>query len=225
MRILVVENEPGLAESIARLLSEQGNYVVSHAASSSDAATRIRAGFDLVLLDWMLPDGSGIDLLKSWRESGMTVPVIFLTARAELVDKVVGLEVGANDYITKPFSPRELIARVRVQERLGSSGASRDSIRCSGIEMDLKSRRVTFQNRQIDLAHLEFELLKTFLENRDRVFSRHELLDLVWGYQSFPTTRTVDYHVSQLRQKIAPSLFETVHRVGYRFASGETQCA
>ena len=227
MNILVVEDEIGVAKSMLDFLKNEGGYRCTLARSVHEARDRLTTEIDLVILDWTLPDGSGLDLLKDWRQRGVSVPVVFLTARADLIDKVLGLEVGANDYITKPFAPRELLARMRVQQRIVAENAGgvakefeEEILSRSGIEMNSSSRRVSYLGRTIDLVHMEFELLRLFLENPGKVFTRHELLDLVWGYDHYPTTRTVDYHIAQLRQKLAPALFETVRRVGYRLVSG-----
>lgn len=177
---------------------------------------------DLVLLDWMLPDGQGIDLLRDLRNKGLKVPVIFLTAKADVIDKVLGLESGANDYVTKPFEPRELLARVRLRLRSTSSQAvESDALHSGGIEVNDREKRVFYRRQEVNLTKMEYLLLKLFLENPGRVFSREELLNKVWGYDSYPTTRTVDNHVLQLRQKLKESYFETVRGIGYRFRRSE----
>ena len=223
IHILLVEDEPNVREPLAQYLTLEG-FRVSQAKTLKEADLRIHEMPELILLDWMLPDGQSIESLKKWREQGIRIPVILLTARAELIDKVVGLEIGANDYITKPFEPRELLARVRVQLRLRNGGQSQSSIEStptglhvSEIELNLKNHEAFYKGNKIELTKTEFELLKLFLENPDQVFSREELLRQVWGYAQSPTTRTVDTHMLQLRQKTDPELFQTVHGVGYRF--------
>ena len=167
--------------------------------------------------------GRGIDLLRQMRHSEIGVPVILLTARTELVDKILGLETGANDYITKPFEPRELVARIRVQLRQKSnkSAAAAPPAVASfeELQMDFSSREVRFRGKKIETTRMEYELLKLFVESPNRVFSREELLNRAWGYDTFPTTRTVDTHILQLRQKLADQLFETVRGIGYRMRS------
>ncbi len=215
-RILLVEDDDALAESLQEYLRAEGFELLL--ASSAAAARACGPGnADLVLLDWMLPDGPGIDLLREWREQRLTVPVLLLTARTELVDRVVGLELGANDYITKPFEPRELLARIRVQLRqLRPQAPEETVIAFAGIELSPTTRVVSYRGRPVDLTRQEFGLLKLFLENPNRVFSREEILNQAWGYEHFPSTRTVDTHVLQLRQKIDSVLFETIRGIGYR---------
>jgi len=218
-RILLVEDELNVSKPLADYLNKEGFQVIS-ASTASEADRKILESPDLILLDWMLPDGQGIESLKKWRKENSQTPVILLTARTELVDKVVGLELGANDYMTKPFEPRELVARIRVQLRRLSAGPKagvhEERLEQAEISLDTRTREVFFQNNKIQLAKTEFELLRVFLENPNQVFSREELLKRVWGYDQYPTTRTVDTHVLQLRQKTRPWLFETVHGIGYR---------
>jgi DNA-binding response OmpR family regulator len=141
--------------------------------------------------------------------------VLMLTARAEVVDRIVGLESGANDYLTKPFEPRELVARIRVQAR-ERAARHPTKLQSGGVELDLETRTCSFQGRLVVLARMEFNLLETFLRAPGKVFTREELLNQVWGFDAFPTTRTVDTHVLQLRQKLDAELIETVRGVGYR---------
>src|SRR5262249_38269229 len=161
------------------------------------------------------PDGQGIDWLREQQQTGVTPRVVILSGRSDVVDRVVGLESGASDYLTKPFVPRELAARIRVQarERLARSAVT---LKACGVELDIGSRSCTYGNRSVELVRMEFQLLKLLLENPGRVFSREELLNQVWGFDALPTTRTVDTHVLQLRQKLDASLIETVRGVGYR---------
>ena len=210
MKYLLVEDDRALADSLAGYLRGEG-FEALPAATLAEA--RRAKGYAIVLLDWKLPDGPGIELLKQWRAEGTRVPVILLTARAELVDKVLALELGANDYLTKPFEPRELVARMRAQLRAVLPAARLSVL---GVELCATTRRVTYEGRAVELTRMEFDLLKLLLENPGQVFSRDELLDRVWGYEHYPTTRTVDTHVLQLRQKLSSSLFETVRGVGYR---------
>ena len=223
-RILVVDDEPNLSASLEALLREEG-FQVGVCSSIKEAREAGLSNFQLVVLDWSLPDGAGIDLLRLWRAQGELIPVIMLTARSQLIDKVLGLELGADDYVTKPFEPRELIARIRTRLRgkatgfapSNSSDSGRPKIMAAGFVMDVERHDLTFQNKRHELTKMEWGLLRLFLENPNRVYSREELLNSVWGMESFPTTRTVDNHVLQLRQKFGPHFFETVRGVGYRF--------
>ncbi|MBF0313252.1 MAG: response regulator transcription factor [Oligoflexia bacterium] len=177
----------------------------------------------ILLLDWMLPDGEGLDFLKSVRKINQNIPIIMLTARNELVDRVVGLESGANDYLTKPFDPRELIARIRVQIRIFESDKGEivenrpnNFIEVELLKISLETREVFYNNKKIELTKMEYDLLRLLSEHPNRVFSREEILNKVWGLENYPTTRTVDTHIMQLRQKTADHLFETVRGIGYR---------
>lgn len=222
-KILVVEDDINLANSLSEYLIREG-FIVEAVSTVKDAKEKLLKPLDLLILDWMLPDGQGVDLLRSIRQKDNTVPTIILSARAELVDKVMGLELGANDYMTKPFEPRELLARVRGLIRNKSSSTlegtldSNSTLNIAGIHMNLTNREVTFLNCQIQLSKVEFDLLKVFLQNPNQVFSRDELLNKVWGYNSYPSTRTVDTHILQLRQKFEGDLFETLRGVGYKFS-------
>lgn len=215
-RILLVEDEVGIAEPLMRLLAGEG-YAATWAASCLHA--RREAAFDLVILDWALPDGQGIDLLKEWRAKGRKTPVIFLTARHELVDKVLGFEMGADDYLTKPFEPRELLVRIKARLRSPTDVSPSRVVKRGNVVLDEDQHLVTYRGAVVEMTRMEFQLLKLFLVNAGRVFSRDEILNQVWGFEAFPTTRTVDTHVLQLRQKLAPDLIETVRGVGYRLAT------
>lgn len=215
-KILLIEDELNLQKSLAEYLSKEGFLVIT-SSSLHDAETSLTEKPDLILLDWMLPDGQGIELIKKWRTAGNMIPIILLTARSELIDKVLGLELGANDYLTKPFEPRELLARIHVQIRSLAPKENRDVMTIANIQFVTSSREVFYLNTKLDLTKTEYDLLKIFVENPNKVFSREELLNQVWGYDRTPTTRTVDTHILQLRQKTHAELFETMHGVGYRF--------
>ena len=215
-KILIVEDELSIRIPLVEYLKKEGFEILT-ADTLAEAEKKLSENPSLVLLDWMLPDGQGIELLRNWRQRGLLIPTILLTARTELIDKVVGLELGANDYLTKPFEPRELVARIRVQLRQISGQRVDEKISGAEILLNRTTREGFFQNKLIDLTKTEFELLKIFLENPNQVFSREELLKHVWGYDHSPTTRTVDTHILQLRQKTSAELFETVHGIGYRF--------
>ncbi len=224
-KILLVEDELNIATPLIQFLSAEGFQV--SLANSIQAANQAGTSWDLCLLDWMLPDGQGVDLLRGWRTSGVEAPVIFLTAKADVIDKVLGLELGADDYLTKPFEPRELLARIHArlrqtnkQTRIQDTNA--DRLITGALVIDRSTMRVTYNETAISLTKMEFELLKFFVENAGKVFSRDEILDLVWGYESYPTTRTVDTHVLQLRQKLCAELIETMRGVGYRFVGSKS---
>lgn len=216
--ILLIEDDVSLSVPLTQIL-ETENFQVLVAKNLEEARSAFQATIDLVILDWRLPDGQGIELLKEWRSNGIQTPVIMLTSRADLIDKVLGLELGADDYLTKPFESRELIARIGARLRKGKSSLPIPStlLQHSEIEVDLQKHTASYQNHEIELTKTEFELLKLFLESPEQTFSREELLNRVWGYQNYPTTRTVDTHILQLRQKTCADFFITVHGVGYRF--------
>jgi DNA-binding response OmpR family regulator len=216
-RILLIEDDPSLSRSIPVFLGNEG-YSLEVTGTLAGARKHLSASWDLIILDWMLPDGQGIDFLREARAEGHGVPVIFLTARSDLVDKVLGLESGANDYLTKPFEPRELVARVRVQLRAGTRPQTPQAtvLKAGPVEIDAAARTVRHHGRSVELTKMEYDLLKLLCENPNRVFSRDELLNQVWGFDQYPTTRTVDTHILQLRQKLSDSLFETIRGVGYR---------
>ena len=218
-KILLTEDDSSLGNSLSVHLKSEG-FDVIWVQNLQDTTQALNDNkINLLILDWMLPDGQGIDYLKSLRQTQKSLPVIMLTARAELIDKIVGLESGANDYITKPFEPRELIARIRVQLRDKSQGTlseQNEIISYEKLSIDMISRMVTYDNVKIDLTKMEFDLLKLLVESPGRVFPREELLNKVWGYENYPTTRTVDTHILQLRQKIPFEFIETMRGIGYR---------
>lgn len=212
--ILIVEDHENLSLSLKECLGGEGHQI--HLASDlKSAREKISLKPNLIVLDWMLPDGQGFDFLTQLRNQNDRTPVIFLTARAELIDKVLGLEMGANDYMTKPFESRELLARIRVQLRDSSAGPG-SSLKVGSLSIDRIQHKVCFKETAIELVKKEFDLLVLFAEAPEKVFSRDEILNKVWGYDVYPTTRTVDTHVMLLRQKIHNDLIETVRSVGYR---------
>lgn len=220
-KILVVEDHDNLRSSLKSCLETEGFEVLT-AASADEARAKFSEAPNLIVMDWMLPDGQGIDLVKELRQLKNQTPIIFLTARADIFDKVLGLELGANDYMTKPFEPRELIARVRLRLReaglrTAQTDESKTTLKVGSLCIDRIKHKVSFQDREIDLVKKEFDLLLMFAENPEKVFSRDELLNKVWGYDVYPTTRTVDTHVMLLRQKVDDAMIETVRAVGYRF--------
>jgi DNA-binding response OmpR family regulator len=225
-RVLVVEDDAEVAASLCALLAGEG-YAPVVARSVREARAANASDFDVVLLDWRLPDGEGIDFLKELRKTS-DVPVLMVTARVDVIDRVLGLEIGADDYVTKPVEPRELLARVKARLRRPGkepAPAAERILEAHDIRVDLHTREVTFREQPVTFTKMELELLVFLLKNPGRVFSREELLNQVWGFERSPTTRTVDTHVAVLRQKLSPALFESVRGIGYRLvrdlAAGE----
>jgi two-component system alkaline phosphatase synthesis response regulator PhoP len=222
-KILVVEDEPGIVLGLRDNLEYEGFEV--RAAADGEEALRcaLEERPDLILLDLMLPKLSGLDVCRRLRRQGVETPVIMLTARGQEIDKVLGLEIGADDYVTKPFSVRELLARVRAQlRRAEKRPATEDVCRFGSIELNFRKHQAWRNGQPFELSPREFALLKYFLQHRGETITRDQLLDEVWGYDNFPLTRTVDNHIARLRQKIEenpaePQYIITVHRVGYKF--------
>ncbi len=228
-RVLVVEDEAAIAELVAMNLRHAG-YEVTLAASAEHAQAAVDAVLpDVALLDWMLPGQSGVSLARSWRASARTreLPIILLTARAEEADKVLGLDAGADDYLTKPFSPGELLARIRAVLRRRLPEALDSAVEVGALRLDPSTRRVTGQGGQeIKVGPTEFRLLHFFMTHPERVHSRAQLLDRVWGDHVFIEERTVDVHVKRLREALAPAqcaqMVETVRGAGYRLTRAVT---
>jgi two-component system, OmpR family, alkaline phosphatase synthesis response regulator PhoP len=223
-RLLVVEDEPSLVMTLTDRLTSEG-YAVETAADGETGLKRAtQEAFDLVILDVALPGKNGFDVCRDLRQAGSPVPILMLTARAQVVDRVVGLKLGADDYLTKPFEMIELLARIEALLRRGRApvGPSTDIHAFGDVRLDFRRAEVTREGRPVQLSGLEFKLLRYFVEHRGALLSREELLDKVWGYDATPMTRTVDVHVASLRQKLErspsrPELIVTVHRLGYRF--------
>ena len=216
-KILLVEDDNNLGKSIHDfLVSEQ--FDVTWVTSIGGAKKTSVSKFQLIILDWMLPDGQGVDFLKDLRNEGTHTSVIMLTAKTDLIDKVIGLETGANDYMTKPFEPRELLARMRVQLRQVDQHKVQDKgiVEINDLKLNLDTREVTWKGSLVDMTKMEFDFLRLLAENPNRALSRDEILNKVWGYECYPTTRTVDTHVLQLRQKLSDELIETVRGIGYK---------
>ncbi len=223
-RVLIVEDEKDIRDVVAFNLKQAG-HEVSTAGTADEAMRQVRANKpSLVLLDVMLPDKSGTEFCKTLKQNPATnaIPIIMLTARGEEVDRVVGFELGADDYVTKPFSMRELLLRVQAMLRRSSGEAQADDVITMGpLKIDHAAHRVWVGEDEIDLTALEFKLLWTFYQRKNRVQTRAKLLDDVWGVSPDITTRTVDTHVKRLREKLGPKcdFIETVRGVGYRFTS------
>ncbi|HXW91121.1 MAG TPA: response regulator transcription factor [Terriglobales bacterium] len=222
-KILIVEDEPNMVAGLRDNFEFEGYQVISALDGVSGLERALSEGPDLVILDVMMPRMSGLDVCKQLKAKKPAIPVIMLTARGQEVDKVVGLELGADDYITKPFSIRELLARVKaVLRRAGISARPAEQYAFGEVEVNLRSCRVSKRGKEVDFSSKEFELLKYFLHHPGETLSRDRLLEEVWGYAHFPTTRTVDAHIVRLRQKVEPKPDEprfilTVHGTGYKF--------
>ncbi len=223
--ILLVEDEPAILELLAINVMQCG-YRAVRAHDAAGALAHIGHALpDLILLDWMLPDVSGVELARRLRADPRTrdTPIIMLTARADERDKVLGLESGADDYITKPFSPRELKARIRAVLRRRVPQASDNTVSAGGLELSSGTHRVSANGAVVDLGPTEFRLLHFFMTHAERVHSRSQLLDHVWGDHVLVEERTVDVHIRRLRQALEPcgldGLIQTVRGSGYRFSS------
>ncbi len=224
-RILLIEDEPGLQVTLSDRLRSEG-YEVETASDGETGYERATGGtFDLIILDIMLPGKNGFDVCRDLRQDGMTQPILMLTARDQVADKVVGLKLGGDDYLTKPFENLELLARVEaLLRRSATSGTTHsvESYEFGDVVVDFRKSEVTLNGMLMDLSAREFQLLRSFIENRDSLLSRDELLNNVWGYDVMPSTRTVDVHVARLRQKVEsnpkyPAHIRTVHGMGYKF--------
>ena len=221
-RILVIEDDLKVQRALRRLLEPEGFAVETRSDGASGVASFRTAAPAAVILDLRLPGMSGRDVCKQIKQSSPEAPVIILSAASEVTDKVLLLELGADDYVTKPFSPRELLARVRAVLRRSARVPSADVFIFDDISVDFAKMQLMRSGLEIPLTAQEFKMLKFMVHNAERVVSREELLNEVWGYHNYPTTRTVDTHMLKLRQKLErdpanPVHFQTVHRAGYRF--------
>ena len=222
-KILIVEDEPAMVAGLRDNFEYEGYEVISAEDGVSGLERALNDNPDLVVLDVMMPRMSGLDVCKQLKAKKPSVPIIMLTARGQEIDKVVGLELGADDYVTKPFSVRELMARVKaVLRRVSAPAAAPDVYRFSDVEVNIRSNEVKRDGHVVDLSAKEFALLAYFIAHPVETLSRDRLLDAVWGYENYPNTRTVDTHIVHLRQKLEPNPEEprfilTVHGSGYKF--------
>jgi two-component system, OmpR family, alkaline phosphatase synthesis response regulator PhoP len=224
MKLLLVEDEPGLVMTLTDRLVAEG-YDVESVGTAPSAVDRGGSGtHDLILLDVMLPGGNGLDVCRTLRQRGVTTPILMLTARGQVVDRVVGLKLGADDYLVKPFDMAELLARVEALLRRvpANNAATVDGFRFGDVAVDFRRAEVTKAGRTVELSAREFKLLRYFTEHVGATISRDELLNEVWGYHAMPSTRTVDVHVAWLRQKLEtnprhPQHLLTIHGLGYKF--------
>jgi len=229
-RILVVEDDPAVQKALKRLFESEG-YLVEIQGNGKSALESFQTSPPaVIILDLRLPKLSGSDLCKEIKAQAPALPIVVLSATSDVSDKVLLLELGADDYVTKPFSPRELLARVRAALRHTSRKASVSLVSFDGISVDFKKMEVQRDGKIVILTAQEFKTLQFLVQNADRVISRDELLNEVWGYQNYPSSRTVDNHVLRLRQKLEPDpanprYFLTIHGAGYKFVFQTTDPA
>ncbi|MGO9256095.1 MAG: response regulator transcription factor [Bryobacteraceae bacterium] len=221
-RILIVEDEPGIAFALENDLETEG-YEIAVVADGVEAVRRARSEpFDLILLDVMLPNKDGFEVCRELRRGGLSIPIIMLTAKTQEAEKILGLDLGADDYVTKPFSPRELRARIRAMFRRAAPEAGQEVHRFGRCELDLARFELRREGQRLDATHTELKLLTAFIRSRGRVLTRERLLEEVWGSGVFVTDRVVDNHIVALRKKIeddpsAPRYLISIRGVGYRF--------
>ncbi|MCI0486096.1 MAG: response regulator transcription factor [Blastocatellia bacterium] len=222
-KVLIIEDEPDMVLGLQDNFEYEGYEVIVARDGKAGMARALADKPDLILLDIMLPRMSGLDVCRHLRRNGVEAPVIMLTARGQEIDKIIGLEVGADDYVTKPFSIKELLARVRAHLRRASKQVAEiETYRLGDIELNFKHYQAAKEGKPLEMSPREFEILKYFIQHKGEAITRERLLDDVWGYDCFPITRTVDNHIAKLRQKIEPVPAEpqyiiTIHRVGYKF--------
>ena len=223
-KILIVEDEEALLKGLELNLSREGYQILTAVNGEEALRLAIRENPQLVLLDIMLPGMNGLDVCRELRNKGFDAPIIMLTAKSEEVDRVVGLEIGADDYVTKPFSRRELLARIRVRLRRPPAGASKQlaRYRFGQIEIDFEKCSASRNGNSLDLTAREYDILRLMIRHRGEVISRDRMLNEVWGYEAYPTTRTVDSHIVKLRQKIEddpaqPKHILSIYGEGYKF--------
>lgn len=220
-RVLIVDDDPAILEILHAYLSGEGHQVLQ--ASSGHEARALLPSADLAILDWMLPGVSGLELTREARRTGLDLPLLMLTARGEEEDKLRGLDLGIDDYVVKPFSPREVVARVRALLR---RAGVRHTVSSGTLMLDLRTRRAALAGEALELSKLEYDLLSTFAQHPGLVWTRERLLERVWGHDFSSTSRVVDVHVTALRRKLgddadAPRYIETVRGIGYRFKEDE----
>ena len=222
-KILLIEDEPGLILTLTDRLRSENFDVTSATDGEIGLQTALSGSFDLIILDVMLPKKNGYDVCRDLRQKSFTTPILMLTARGETLDKVLGLKLGADDYLTKPFEVVELLARLEALLRRSPAPKNpAENYAFGSVAINFKRAEVTKNNQPIELSAMEFKLLQFLIENGGAVHSRDKLLDAVWGYDAMPSTRTVDVHVAWLRQKLEdnpkyPQFIQTVHGLGYKF--------
>ena len=223
MRILLIEDEAGLIITLTDRLQSEGFEVKTATDGEIGLALALAENFDLIILDVMLPKKNGLDVCRDLRQKGISTPILMLTAKGEILDKVLGLKLGADDYLTKPFEVIELLARIEaLLRRSPMNNNSAENFRFGDVAINFKRAEVIKNNQPIELSAMEFKLLHFLIGNSGTVHSRDKLLDEVWGYDAMPSTRTVDVHIAWLRQKLEdnpkyPQFIQTVHGLGYKF--------
>ena len=224
-KVLLVEDENGLVVTLTDRLTREGYVVQSASDGKAGFSLATRERFDAIILDLMLPHSSGLDVCRDLRQRGIKTPLLMLTAKSQLLDKVLGLKLGADDYLTKPFEMPELLARLEAllrRSNVVTSDVSGQIVQFGDVTVDFRTTQVLRNGSPVDVSAREFKLLRYFIEHRGAAITRDELLNAVWGYESMPFTRTVDVHIAWLRQKVEPQprrpqFILTVHGVGYRF--------
>lgn len=217
--ILIIEDEPRIAAFVAKGLKAAGFTTQQTSSGIEGASLAVHGGFDLVVLDLGLPDIDGLEVLERIRGQGVDVPVIMLTARTSIPDRLASLESGADDYMPKPFSFEELLARIRLRlRREATMGSSGTELSHNGLTLDLRSRKAIVDGKEVDLSAREFTLAETFIRNAGQVLTREQLLSNVWGYDFDPGSNVVDVYVRYLRTKLGRDRFETVRGMGYRLS-------
>ncbi len=223
-RVLLVEDEPGLVLTLSDRLRSEGYDVAVAEDGESGQMAAVSNKFDVIIMDVMLPRKNGFDVCRDLRSQGIQTPILMLTARGQVVDKVVGLKLGADDYLTKPFEVLELLARIEALLRRSpnTQNTIKDNYSFGDVRVDFRRAETLREGNNVELSALEFKLLQYFIAHRGVTLSRDELLDEVWGYDAMPTTRTVDVHIAWLRQKLEqnprrPQFIVTVHGLGYKF--------
>lgn len=222
-RILIVEDDPAILLGLKESLLEEHFEVLTASDGEGGYQKGKKENIDLIILDLMLPTKNGIEICKDLRKNGVSIPILMLTSKKEEMDKVLGLEIGADDYVTKPFSIRELMARIKALLRRNTEMKKElEEYSFDNINLDFKKQEARKNNKPLDLSTTEYNLLKYFIQFEGEVVTRHQLLDDVWGYESFPTTRTVDNFILNIRKKIEddpsnPKHLLTIHKAGYKF--------
>jgi two-component system, OmpR family, alkaline phosphatase synthesis response regulator PhoP len=224
-KVLLVEDEEGLILTLSDRLRSEGFEMTIATDGETGLALALEKKFDLIILDVMLPKKNGFDVCRDLRQKNISTPILMLTAKGETIDKVLGLKLGADDYLTKPFEVIELMARIEAllrRARKTADAQTEKTFSFGNVRIDFRSAEVFKNNLPVDLSAMEFKVLQHFIENRGKVVTRDELLDEVWGYDAMPTTRTVDVHIAWIRQKLEdnpryPAHIQTVHGFGYKF--------
>jgi len=223
-RVLIIEDEPGLVLALTQRLESEGYFVEAAEDGEQGLVRGISQTFDIIILDLMLPRKSGFDVCRDLRQRGINTPVLMLTARGQIVDRVLGLKLGADDYLTKPFAMMELLARIEalLRRTMPATTSSPEVLQFGSFSVDFRRTIVTRNHKPVEMSAREFKLLRYMIEHPGATVSRDELLNEVWGYNSLTTTRTVDVHISSLRQKIEedprhPKSIVTIHGFGYKF--------